>query len=190
MIFKVEKIAKIISRLSDPVFISPIIILLITQLGESQLPWQSIFFLSLIFIYLLPVVAFFVSLTIGRISDWDATKRQERYGLFIFTFLSISLCLVAFYLLEEKQLFYFYLKALMPIFIFFIITFFWKISGHALVNSLLILFIYFYFEKTIILYLGFFLIILVGWSRVFLEKHSWAQVIVGAVLPAVSLLLF
>lgn len=178
-----KKIAQIISRLFDPIIEGPFLIWLTTQLVETDLAWKKVFLISLFFIYLLPLVFFLLSLKRGWISDLDTTKRKERYGIYSFTLFSIVICLLVFYFLNEKMIFFFYLKLFLPVFIFFLITFFWKISGHALMNSLFILLLYFYSNESSILYWGIFLIILVGWSRVFLKKHTWVQVIAGSLLP-------
>lgn len=183
-----KKIARIISRIFSPIVEGPFLIWLATQLVETELAWQNVFLTTLFFIYFLPLVFFFLGLKIGWISDWDITKREERYRLYSFTFLSIVICLIVFSFFKEKMLFYFYLKLLLPVFIFFLITFFWKISGHTLVNSLFVLLLYFYFDKSVILYLGIFLLILVGWSRMILKKHTLAQVIAGTLLSLLILI--
>ncbi len=85
-----------------------------------------------------------------------------------------------------------YLLAVSMMFMFnclliFLITFFWKISVHAATFSsaiTVILFVagpFWWF-----LYLGF---LIVGWARVYENKHTWMQIIAGTVLAAIVTIL-
>jgi len=183
-----KKLAIFISRLFDVFLEIPVILLLATQLVQTNISWQKIYLISFFFIFLLPILCFLFFLKKKIITDWDVTKREERYGIFSFTFLSIIICLTTFYLLNEKALLLFYIKLFLPIFIFFFITFFWKISGHMLVNTIFILLLYLYINKSIILYLGIILLLLVGWARINLKKHTLVQVVCGTLLPLLILI--
>lgn len=183
------KLAIFISRLFDPIIEAPLILWLAARLTVTNLSWQKIYLISLFFISLLPALCFLFFLKKKIITDWNVTKREERYGIFSFTFLSIVICLTTFYLLNEKVLLLFYLKLFLPIIIFFLITFFWKISGHMLVNTMFILLTYLYYNKSIILYLAIILLLLVGWSRINLKKHTLAQVVCGSLLALLVLIL-
>lgn len=181
-----DDIARIISRIFSPIIEAPLIIWLATSLNITFLSWLKVFLISLFFLFFLPYSFFLISLKIGSISDWDVTKRKERYGFNIIVLFSIIACLLVFYFLNEKALVYFYIRLLMPFFLYFLITFFWKISGHMLVNSIFILLLFFYasvpLQKPIVLFSGI-LLIIVGWSRIKLKKHTLAQVAAGALLP-------
>ena len=178
-----KKLAEVISRIFSPIIEAPLIIWLVTNLNITFLGWTKVFLISLFFLFFLPYSFFLISLKIGSISDWDVTKRKERYGFNIIVLFSVIACLFVFYFLNEKALIYFYLRLLFPYFLYFLITFFWKISGHMLVNSIFTLLLYFHFQKPIILFLGILLLIITGWSRIKLKKHSLAQVVAGALLP-------
>jgi membrane-associated phospholipid phosphatase len=183
-----NKVALLVSRLFDPIVETPFILFLATQMGQTQRPWWQLLLLSFLLVYFLPYFTFIFSLKKKWISDFDITKRQERYGLFILIFISILVLLLLLYLLQEQTLFNFYLKIILPVFIFFIITFFWKISGHMLVNTILILLLYLYFNKSIIIIMGLFMLVAVGWSRLTLRKHTLSQVIAGILLPLTILI--
>jgi len=178
-----KQIAKIISRIFDPLFELPIILWLLNQKQPGFLKKKETFILLLFFTYFLPLLFFLFSWKLKFISDWDISERKERYSLFIFSSLSIISCLLIFYFLGEVNLLYFYLKVLLPVLFFFLITFFWKISGHLLLNSILLHLLYLNFHTSIFLILAVFILFLVGWSRVNLKKHNWLQVFAGAFLP-------
>lgn len=184
------QIAKIISRFFDPFFEGPLIVWLLSQVVPTKLNRGMVFSLILFFSYFLPAGIFLLSLKLNWISDWDITKRKERYFLFGSILISILICLLIFYFLGEINLLYFYLKLTFPFAIFFFITLFWKISGHLLMNSFLLLLFFLYLHNSVILLPGVFLLILVGWSRVYLKKHNWGQVISGGMLTLISLIKF
>lgn len=183
-----EKLAKAASKVFSPIFETPFIICFATSSNITFLNWTRVFLISLFFSFVMPLGFFLLLLKIKKISDWEMTKRKERYGFNMIAFFSIIICLLVFYFLNEKALVYFYIKLLLPVFLYFLITFFWKISGHMLINSIFIFLLYFYLQKPIVLILGILLLIIVGWSRIELKKHTLAQVIAGALLPLVFLI--
>jgi membrane-associated phospholipid phosphatase len=183
-----KKIARLISRIFSPLAEGPFSIWLASQFIFTQIGGLKVFLLTLFFVYLLPFSLFLFFLKQKKISDWDIKQREQRYNLFSFTFLSIVACLLIFYFLGEKTLVFFYLRLLLPVLIFFITTFFYKISGHMLTNSIFILLLYLYTNKSIIICLGILWIIMVGWARVKLKRHTLAQVVAGALLPLIILI--
>ena len=183
-----EKLAKAASNILSPMIEAPLIIWLAASLNITFLNWTRVFLISLFFSFIIPLGFFLLLFKIKKISDWEVTKRKERYGFNMIAFFSIIICLSVFYFLNEKALVYFYIKLLLPVFLYFLITFFWKISGHMLVNSIFIFLLYFHLQEPIVLFLGILLLIIVGWSRIKLKKHSLAQVIAGALLPFLILI--
>ena len=178
-----EKPAKAVSNIFSPTTETLLIIWLATSLNITFLSPLKVFLISIFFCFVVPFGFFLFLIKIKKISDWDISNRKERYVFNIITFFSIILCFSVFYFLNEKALVYFYMRLLLPFLLYFLITFFWKISGHMLVNSIFILLLYFRFQRSIVLILGILLLIVVGWSRIKLKKHTLAQVIAGALLP-------
>lgn len=182
-----KKFALIVSRLFDPVIISPLIIWLIILSTTTIHSKLIILALNIILVYFLPLLFLLLSLKLKFISDWDITKRKERYAFFSFIFVCIVFCLLLLNILKEINLLNFYLKLLLPLLIFFIITFFWKVSGHSLVNTIFVLLLYFYTHNSYIIYMGLFLLFLVGSSRIVLKKHTLLQVVAGSLLALLIL---
>ena len=183
-----EKFAQVISGIFSPVAESLAIIWLATNMNITFLGWTKVFSLSLFFIFFLPYGFFFYLKKNKKISDNDISKRGERHRFNIFTFFSIALFLAIMFFFNEKALVFFYLRLLTPFFIYIIITFFWKISGHMVVNSIFVQLIYFYTKNPLLLLLGIFVLFLVGWSRVYLKRHTLVQVSFGGLLPLIILI--
>ena len=134
-----EKLAKAASRIFSPITEVPLILWLISIFNITFLSSLKVFLISLFFSFVVPFGSFLLLLKIKKISDADISKRKERYGFNIIVLFSIIACLLVFYFLNEKALVYFYIKVLLPFLLYFLITFFWKISGHMLLNSIFIL---------------------------------------------------
>jgi len=184
-----HSVATVISRLSDPVFMIPG--MLVTAVAWSifnGLRWRFILVLLLID-GLIPALYFVHLLTTGEISDWDTTKRQQRFKLYGFTLavhaVGVVFAAVLGKIILAKILFSFWVLAAA----YTAITLFWKISLHTGVFATAITFAAALWGRNW-LYLGVFLPV-IAWSRFRLKKHTPAQVVIGAILgPAILLALF
>ena len=186
---KANKIAKAISFIFSPIFTGAGAIVLLAKLSPAANQWLKALGISFFLVFIVPFIYFLILLKQKKISDWDISQRRERYKIYTFVFLILLFCLMVFYFLFGKASVVFYLKMLLPFFIFFLITFFYKVSGHLFVNSFFILLLYFYSNNSIIIFMGIFLLILIAWSRIVLKKHTLGQVILGGFLPALNLLI-
>lgn len=182
------KFAKLISRIFDPIIESPIIIFLAIQSTPTLHSVWILFLITLSLIYLIPILYFFISLKKKWVSDIDVTIRQQRYPLFGIIFLLMLVTIYLYHLLDEDMLLTNFFQILLPFFIFFLITFFWKISGHVFINSVLMILIYRLYLDPIIIPLSISLLALVGWSRIMLNKHTLTQVLAGALLALMILI--
>ncbi|MBN1263704.1 MAG: hypothetical protein JW991_05105 [Candidatus Pacebacteria bacterium] len=159
-----------------------------SMVRDELAPWQ---FLCLLTVFMVIPTAFFLfEVSRGRL-DFDLMEKKERFRFYIFClgcgFLGLNL---TYYFSQD-------LFRLLLIFTFtglvFAVTTFWdKASLHvgSLTSVYLVLNLFnrgrfFYFLP---------IIPLVGWSRVFLEKHSLSQVLEGVIIPGLiipaGLLLF
>ncbi len=176
-----ERLAKLISRLFDLYTWS--IILNFLFLYRSNLTSPQVAALIPIVVLLeliLPVIIFAVFLKKGIISDVDITRREQRPRFFSVLAALMLVGSAAGYVYGNPLFFWLQLTVLATIMIMVVITLFWKISGHTMVNSLGIFFLnYFFAGKFWWLY---FLLLPVAWSRWHLKKHSPLQLLAGAVL--------
>ncbi len=179
--YVVKKLAYVISRVFDPVFLIPLMLTAAVYYALTNgLRFRFLMFL-LFTDALLPAAYFVWGIVTKRISDWDMTKREERYGLYIFVAITHAVGVVYAYLLGKTEmaaiLFVFWSLAV----VFALITNYWKISVHAGVNGLMVAFFnhFWGWDKYWWLVL---LLLLVLWARVEIKKHTWAQVVAGSVL--------
>lgn len=131
---------------------------------------------------LFPLVIFFALYAAKKISDFDITKRQERYGILVVVNASAALLLYFLYSQHLAQLFYFTKTIVVVTAISTLITFFYKISFHMtfaftfaiLLNAL------FGFR----LWLLYLTIPAVFWSRWHLKKHTAMQMLLALLVDS------
>lgn len=176
------KLAKLVSAFSHPVVLFPVSVPFFMSRADLS-SGKFLHFLPILLILAIPIIYFFYALKKKKISDWELTKRQERYPLYILSLVCGALGLFFLQIYGSQALFtlalIFYL---LGIFIT-LINFFWKISTHtagitagALAFNLL-------FNQTIYHYL-YLLIPLVIWSRYEEKKHTLSQLLAGVLLGA------
>lgn len=180
-----NNLAFMLSRIFDPVVEIPLLLALAVLYAYfNGYEWQYLFVLLFIDAFL-PFLFFYSQLKRHIIHDWDITNRKERYPLYGFTLAAHLAGVLMTFLFGQiavgKILLVFWTLALA----FFVITLFWKISVHAGVNAAMATFlVHLWGPRFLWMY---FILIPVGWSRVYLAKHSWLQYIGGVLLAVIWL---
>lgn len=182
-------IAKIVSRLFDPVWMIPAMLAgAVVWSLYNGLRWRFIVILFLID-GLIPFIYFVHLLRAKEISDWDTTKRTQRFRLYGFVILVHAIGVMFAWILGKiilaKILFAFWILALA----FSLITLFWKISIHTGVSSAAVAFLMILAGSRMA---GLFiLVLLIGWARIVMKKHTLAQALAGMILaPALLFITF
>ncbi len=135
----------------------------------------------------LPLIVLFRMLSRGRVSDLDVTQRHERLIPFITALGGAAAACGYLYYIEAPQLLLRFATAHMAVMtLVFLITLYWKISVHSAGIAGVATF----FSSA----LGFPLIalapvLLVGWSRVHLGRHTVGQVFAGGMLGGLIFIL-
>ena len=179
-----QKLAWVISRVFDPVVEIPILLAGSVYYALSNgLRWR---FLAMLLVVdaLLPALYMVYGLMKGKIKDWDITRREERMGLYFFTIFAHLFGVVAAYAVGKTDLFEILLVFWVMAVIFAVVTLFWKISVHAGTNAAVVAFFNHYYGWDRFWWLVIVLVVVL-WSRVEIKKHTWAQVLVGAILALV-----
>lgn len=158
-----------------------ILLLLKTGLNNTQLsillPGLAILLLVIPFTYL------HLALKMGWISKWDIPKREERRPIIV---IFIVCSLVSLFLINKfgtKMLLDLFILLLTTGFIASLITVFWKVSIHMVLDTTGILLTNFL--------LGwhfwplFILIPVVAWARLRLRRHTPAQILAGVFLSII-----
>ncbi|MHC1716734.1 MAG: hypothetical protein AB9915_02535 [Candidatus Dojkabacteria bacterium] len=182
-----KKIARIISELSNG-FLTMILVP-ITAIVSSPISSNNKIIYSAVYI-LAPLLPYAILKNLGKISDYEFTKREERPPYFVI--ISILFGLMYFQMksfnieiLSNVSLTLFVVSSVITF-----ITFFWKISGHMTYSTILFVTLIYIFHSPYLLLL-FLLSPFIAWSRIVLEKHTLTQVSLGTLLPlAISILIY
>lgn len=175
-------VARYVSTIFSPITVSLPAIFLVALYHQEP---SSLFFaaIAVLFLSIGPMLYIVVGVSLGKFSDIDVSIRSQRLGPFLF---GITSSLIGFFILQfnnaPKILETVLLTASIIGFILMIITFWWKISMHASSISGTVTFLAFLYGKFVLP--AFLLVLLVGWSRVVLRRHTAAQVTAGAILTA------
>jgi membrane-associated phospholipid phosphatase len=174
--------ARYVSIIFSPLTISLPAIFLVALYHQEP---SSIFFAAIVVLFLSigPMLYILIGVSLGKVSDIDVSIRSQRLGPFLF---GITSSLIGFFILQSnnapKNLETILLMASVLGFILMIITFWWKISMHASAISGTVTFLAVLYGKIVLP--AFLLVLLVGWSRVVLKRHTAAQVTAGTILTA------
>ncbi|MDO8487219.1 MAG: hypothetical protein Q7S45_02925 [Candidatus Curtissbacteria bacterium] len=176
-----RKFAKIISRVFDSYFWFPL--LLLTAIAKTGL-WQNQIIILLPLLALIdvicPIVGFKFLMKTGKVSDIDVTNRHERYLLFGLANVLFLIGTIISFLFSNQLFFTLHLTALLMGLTLLGITFFFKISGHVFMAFGSLFLINFLYDWR---FLWFFLLTLpIAYARIYLKKHTLAQVLTGAIV--------
>lgn len=154
---------------------------------------------SLIYKILIPIVylaftivPFFILKKLGKISDYEFTKREERPPYFtIVTGGYLILFIVIGLIFKNQPVTYTSLALFSTSCILTLVTLYWKMSGHMTYSTLFFFTLLFLFPEVPFLPLIFIFTPLIAISRVVLKKHTVWQTIIGTLVCAtVSILIY
>jgi membrane-associated phospholipid phosphatase len=183
---KVSKFAKIVSYIFDGSYISIpayfVLNLYMLHTYKEILLWS---FLCILFGSLIPFMFIFILYKKKKINDLHVPKREERIKPILVTLVSYMLGFFVFYILKSPV----YLRAIffgsfLTVFVFILITYFWKISFHTSWITFFCITYFIIFGKWALFLI--LLIPLVAWARVKIKRHTIAQVICGSVVTAIT----
>lgn len=188
-----RKFAKIISNIFNYWFWSPIGIfaaLFTTGLTASQI--RMFFPISLVLDVISPILILYWLIKIGRVKDASFERREDRPLVFGLSTLVLGVSTLLAFLLGTNLFFVLHLTMFLMGVTIFVITLFFKISGHMILNTGFIFILNFLFGWSLLwLYV---LIPIVAFARLKLKKHTPLEVlagtIVGLIEPIVILKLF
>lgn len=182
-------LAKVTSIILGPIIIWPITLLIIVS--KANLLPNNYWVISLTFFFLLVVLPFsYIYLLYKKkiISDLDLTKRQQRFKPLLLGLILFTLSTITVYFYGDILLLHLFLIIFFLFIVNFIVTLFWKISYHvAQVTVTTILINYLFNWRFPVLYA---FIPLVFWSRLYLKKHDFWQLLGAFVLNGIIVILF
>lgn len=178
-----QQFAKVISIILGPLWIPIILLILLFRTGLSY--EQQLILIPILFIFqlLLPLLYMEILIHNKKISDWDVRKREQRFLVLpIFTTLTVLIMLLV-YFYGSPRLFEIYVSLASLIFLGTLITLFWKISMHLMLNTAAIILANLLFDWRFSFL--FLLLPLIGWSRYYLNHHTIPQIVMGTVLTII-----
>lgn len=179
--------ARFISTVLSPIVVS-IPALFMVSLYHQESSSALIFAgLALLFLSIGPMLYIVVGVSLGKFSDIDVSIRSQRTGPFVVSLIS---ALIGFFILQAnhapKNLETIMLGTVLLGLLLMVTTFWWKISIHmSSISSTLTMLSVLYGQ---IVWPAFLLLVLVGWSRVVLKRHTLAQVMGGALVSMAATL--
>lgn len=181
-------LAKLTSHAFGPFSVLPIILvtvpLLKVDLTREQLVVMAPVLVLTLIVY--PVSLFIYFLKTGRISDVDATIRQEREGLYTWAMLGPWLAAVASWQWGNTALTELLLLLTATVTLLTVFTHREKVSAHMAINTAAYLIVNILYNWR--LWWLFPLLIAIAWSRWYLKRHSLHQLILGTLIPVVVFL--
>jgi membrane-associated phospholipid phosphatase len=178
--------ARYVSALLSPFVVSlPAVFLVALYHAPDQVAALAYTCLSLFFLSIGPMLYILVGVRLGKFSDVDVSRRSQRTGPFLFGIISSTIGLILLALIQgPKNLQTVMLMIIVSGSLMMMITFWWKISIHAssvagAITTLTLLY-------GMIVLPAFSLVVLVGWSRVALRRHTVTQVIAGSLVGIVT----
>lgn len=176
-----KRIAWIISRIFEPIWEVPL--LMGMSVWYTTAPALHLKLLSLLLVTNVVIPGIFLAyLLMGKkVADWDFTNRHEREKAYVFTVFFHLIGVVLMVFLQQYLLAKMLLVLWVITLIFMIINRYWKISVHAGVNALMMVFLNSLFGWRMFGWMSV-MLVLVLWSRVKIRKHTVTQVMIGAAL--------
>lgn len=182
----VRKFARIISNVGSPPVVALIAVLVsVYAPPKTGLTWVSIAFILIA--VLIPIIYVIQLVRSGKVTDFHLPSRHERAGPFLVTLIAgIVGWLLVLWIDSPRALKLVALINVIQTALLMLITTQWKISIHnTAITGLAIISIYLMGRAALPSLLC---IPLIGWSRVYLKRHSIEQVIAGTILGTVLVL--
>ena len=139
-----------------------------------------------------PLTTFFILKKLGKVSDYEFTKREERPLFFTIVTLSfLILFILSTFILKNPTISTVTVASFTASTTLTIVSLFWKMSGHMTYSTLLFFTTIFLFPNLSFLWLLFIFTPAIAWSRVELGKHTWIQTVAGVLVStAISITFF
>jgi len=187
---KVSKkvVAKAISVVLGPhVWLPTLLLVFIFRTGLDSYQIKILFPSIFILLVFVPIAYLYLAPKLKWAKAWDLPERKERIPFFIVVTICTLLSALLVYYFGNQLLFTLISILFILMLVNFFITYFWKISLHAGLNTAGSILVNFLFGWQLpVLYIT---IPVIFWARVFLSKHTKNQLLAGIAVNSVFLIL-
>jgi len=182
---RVEKSAVFISRIFNPLYVTvPAVLAVALKVSSDILHGFLWWLLYITFGTLVPLTDLLIRMRLGKVGDFHVTKKEERTMPLLYNigYMTIGVVLMAL-LGAPRTIVAAAVTSLFLVVISLLVNLRWKISLHAFglfeIYTLLVLV---FRSWSFVIYNGYMLVMLaaVCWARIYLKKHTPAQVMAGA----------
>ncbi len=180
-----NKFARTLSYIFDGSYISiPVFIIICLRIVDNVFLALGWAILCLIFATIIPFLYIFILFRKKLVYDIHLPKKENRIKPLIVAIISYVMGFFVLYVLGAPV----FLKAIFALslinaVILTTITYFWKISFHTSWITITSISFYILFGRWMLLLL--LLILLIGWARVKIKRHTIMQVVMGAAISAI-----
>lgn len=196
-----QMLVQSVSNLFHPLLIltiTAIMMCLYTPMAVYPLQLK-LFFVGEVCFYtlIMPVISITLMHVFHLVGHWALRDRRDRALPFLVNFICYTMNLFALHHTGflPRWVLAIYWGSVILTFIAWIISFWWKISAHAsadMAGATAFLMLYYWFPESMPLWIGLASVIIVGGvcsTRIYLGRHTLAQVSAGALLGVISILL-
>lgn len=179
---RLSKPARIVSWALHPQLIFPVALFLPFYKDEQVEDYFVVLGIS----FVLPFIYFLYLYFSKKISDWDIKDRKERYRLYGVALLGMLASLGYLYWFSSGLIFQDFLKLFLVAVVLVAANFVSKVSIHAACISFLCIFLVKDFSVSPLIFV---LVPLVAASRYILKRHGILELILGATIPFLFVLI-
>ncbi len=144
---------------------------------ENAIKW----FGSIIWFIGMSILTIVVFMKLGKVSDWDISKREERPKVYAILLVYLTVVNILAHLFQFREAQPVMMLVNVSFAAMFLITLFWKISAHTYAVTLFACIIAYSYPSPLTCLL-FGLPFLTAWTRVVLKKHTISQTVGGILL--------
>lgn len=136
------------------------------------------------------VVPYFILRKMGKVTDMEFSKREERPLYFTIASTLYLVLFLASAFLKDSTIFHITLTTFVTTCVLTIVNLYWKMSGHMTFSTLFFFSLLYIFPSVKLLPLVFILTPIIAATRVILKKHTVWQTVVGTLASAAVCILF
>lgn len=178
------KTAKIISTLLNPFFLFAPLQLLYFYLTSNLQQSTEILIWNTLLQAVFPFILILVFMKLKLVSDFDISDKNER--TLYFSIITVLFIISSIISQDIQAIFLINVSLSISLILIIVINFYWKISEHTTLDTVLVLGLILINPMLLPLFL---LIPLVAWSRIVLNKHLFTQTVAGMILGCLNFFL-
>lgn len=171
-------------------FIVPIVTAVFVIYKHAETSQEVLLWLVIVatFVTVLPILAIILLFRFSKVSDIHLNDKEERLLPLCFTLVSLILgTIILDKIGASHKIIWACLAYIVNSVVFSAITPLWKISFHTSVTTGCIMVLVFLVDSNLVWL--FMLIPLIAWARVYRERHTFLQTVVGTLLAVVNTML-